>query len=93
MVQQVIEVLDEKVGLPRHDLWPPPPAPPAPPDGEEDGAADTADVEPSPWESLPAEQRLLDALSYLRQRHHFCLFCKCQVRQPVTQVRLLRSVE
>ncbi len=90
-LEQVIEALDEKTGLLRHDLWPPPPAPPAPPDGEEDGAIDTAAVEPSPWEALPAEQRLLDVLSYLRQRHHFCLYCKCQVRRSVVQVRLVRS--
>ena len=85
VLQQVIEALDEKAGLARHELWPPQPPPPALADGEEDGATDSADVEPPPWEALPAEQRLLDVLRYLRQRHHFCLFCKCQVRQPVTR--------
>lgn len=77
--QQTIETLDERGGISRHHMWPPPPPAPAEPEAAEDDGQ-TVEQPPHPWELLPAQQRLVDVLQYLRDRHVYCLFCGAQVR-------------
>ena len=87
-VLQVVETLDERIAIPRQHLWLP----------EllltsvgSDGDADQAEEEPDPdaWESLPTERKLADVLGYLRNSHHYCLFCGCQVDLLMRQKRAM----
>lgn len=73
----MVEILDEREAVPRHDMWLPEP----PPDSAADGAEAEEEEQPDPeaWESQPAESKLAEVLLYLRERHLYCLFCGCQV--------------
>ena len=73
----MVETLDERDAVPRHEMWLPEPKPA----GAEEGAEDAEDAEPDPdaWESGPPESKLADVLLYLRERHLYCLYCGCQV--------------
>ena len=61
-------------------MWPPPPPEPA---KEEEGEEETTE-EANPWEDRPAGHKLADVLQWLRNEHHYCVYCGCQVkRTPV----------
>ena len=77
-VLQVVETLDERIAIPRQHMWLPELLLTS---GGSDGEAEQAEEEPDPdaWESLPTERKLADVLGYLRNSHHYCLFCGCQV--------------
>ena len=75
-------MLDLREGLPRSHLWPPEPK--QMPEDDQEAAEDipktAAEADQQAWEELPVQARLAEALDYLRQRYHYCLFCGCQVR-------------
>ena len=78
---QAIEMLDHRQGLPRSHLWPPESR--QMPEDDQEAAEDipktAAEADQQAWEELPVQARLAEALDYLRQRYHYCLFCGCQV--------------
>ncbi len=75
-------MLDHRQGLPKSHLWPPEPK--QMPEDDQEAAEDipktAAEADQQAWEELPVQARLAEALDYLRQRYHYCLFCGCQVR-------------
>ena len=74
-------MLDHRQGLPRSHLWPPEPR--QMPENDQEAAEDipktAAEADQQAWEELPVQARLAEALDYLRQGYHYCLFCGCQV--------------
>ena len=87
---QVVETLDEREAVPRHDMWlPEPPVPSADDDAAEAEQAEAAEPDLAAWESKAAEGKLADVLLYLRGRHLYCLYCGCQVRLRAGTVRYI----
>ena len=62
----MVEALDEREAVPRHDMWMP-----EPPTESADDKAEAEEVEQQPdpeaWELQPAESKLADVLLYLLQ--------------------------
>lgn len=79
---QVIETLDRRKGFEQSFLWPP--VEPV------EGGEEAADGEKPPeeeqqpaelsWEDQPVRDKLVTALTYLRNHHSYCLHCGCQVK-------------
>ena len=67
-------------------MWPQPPAAAVDSDDLQDNEAQDSSIsaveevasEPS-WETWPVEAKLALVLDYLRQTHHYCIFCGSQV--------------
>ena len=84
MWYQVCETLDRRTGLESTEMWPQAPAAPCQLDtsgeGQEGvlGGGDKAPLEAS-WEDWPVQAKLAMVLDHLRQTHHYCIFCGCQV--------------
>lgn len=77
---KVIETLDTRKGFGSSFLWPLP---------EEDASEEASETleaqeqaqaakEPT-WEDQPVKDKLVTALTYLRQHHSYCIHCGCQV--------------
>eukprot|EP00891_Asterochloris_glomerata_P005400 jgi/Astpho2/5400/Aster-07352 len=79
--RKAIEMLDHRQRLPKSHLWPPEPK--QMPEDDQEAAEDipktAAEADQQAWEELPVQARLAEALDYLRQRYHYCLFCGCQI--------------
>ncbi len=82
---QVCETLDRRKGLESSEMWPQPPAAIESDTPQEDEAQDSSmsaveevAQEPS-WEDWPVQAKLALVLDYLRQMHHYCIFCGSQV--------------
>ncbi|DBB01251.1 TPA: hypothetical protein ACH3X1_001120 [Trebouxia sp. C0004] len=83
--RQVCETLDRRKGLESSEMWPPSPVAAVESDTlQENEALDSSSAvkevaqEPS-WEDWPVQAKLALVLDYLRQTHHYCIFCGCQV--------------
>lgn len=83
---QVCETLDRRSGLESTEMWPQAPVPPPQADtsqaGEgQGGVSDDGDTAPreASWEDWPVQAKLAMVLDHLRQTHHYCIFCGCQV--------------
>jgi len=83
---QVCETLDRRKGLESSEMWPQPPAAAVESDTIQENEAQDSSTsaveevaqEPS-WEDWPVQAQLALVLDYLRQTHHYCIFCGSQV--------------
>lgn len=87
----MIETLDRRKGLEPNFLWPPVEISESEAeleDKEEDGEKSEPEDKEATWENQPVKDKLVTALSYLRNHYFYCLYCGTQVCSPILHERV-----
>lgn len=84
---QACETMDRAAGLESSHRWPVVLRPETNAEEGEDFEVLVGGNE-DPWEALPATEKLVDVLQYLRLQHFYCLFCGCKVRSRISRTRI-----